>query len=126
MPSAPASQHASQSAHLPSGGGSMCLTPLAGFALDGASLAGCMGIRWGCMQRQGPRSTQEDCVVCKVDERGFPHGYFGVFDGHGGSKASEYAAHNLHRNILESAHFPSGQFVRRWRLLEVIVGIIEA
>ena len=88
----------------------MCTTPLAGFATDGAVLAAGMGVRWGVQQRQGPRSTQEDCVACKVDDRGFPHDFFGVFDGHGGSAASEYAADCLHQNVLSSAHFPSDVF----------------
>ena len=96
--------------HAASGGApssAMCTTPLAGFATDGASLAAGMGVRWGVQQRQGPRSTQEDCVACKVDERGFPHGFFGVFDGHGGLAASEYASLRLHQNVVGSQHFPT-------------------
>lgn len=27
--------------------------------------------------------------------------FFGVFDGHGGTKASEFAAHNLEKNVLD-------------------------
>jgi protein phosphatase 1L len=27
--------------------------------------------------------------------------FFGIFDGHGGTKASEFAAHNLEKNVLE-------------------------
>jgi protein phosphatase 1L len=27
--------------------------------------------------------------------------FFGIFDGHGGAKASEFAAHNLENNVLE-------------------------
>ena len=97
--------HATLSSKHPSG--AMCLTPMAGFATDDASLAGGMGIRWGVQQRQGPRSSQEDCVACKVEERGFVHACFGVFDGHGGSAASEHAADHLHRHVLNSVHFPS-------------------
>ena len=82
-------------------------TPLAGFANERASLADCIGIRWGCQQRQGPRSTQEDAVSCRVDTRGFDHGFFGVFDGHGGAVASEHAALRLHDNVLGSNHFPA-------------------
>ena len=88
-------------------GSAMCTTPLAGFATDSASLAAGMGVRWGVQQRQGPRSTQEDCVVCKVDDRSFAHGFYGVFDGHGGALASEYAAQRLHQHVLDSAHFPT-------------------
>ena len=27
--------------------------------------------------------------------------FFGIFDGHGGTKASEFAAHNLEKNVLD-------------------------
>ncbi|XP_070685020.1 integrin-linked kinase-associated serine/threonine phosphatase 2C isoform X1 [Pempheris klunzingeri] len=33
--------------------------------------------------------------------------YFGVFDGHGGARASRYAAENLHHNLAKK--FPSGE-----------------
>ena len=50
------------------------------------------------------RSNQEDTVMCKVDERGMPHAFFGVFDGHGGQWVSEFCAEHLHDNVVTSAH----------------------
>ncbi len=35
-----------------------------------------------------------------------PHGYFGVFDGHGGDGASEHCRQYMHRNVVGSDHFP--------------------
>ena len=97
--------------HTPlAGGGAMCTTPC-GMAPEGgsATLGMRLGVRWASHQRQGPRSTQEDYLLCKADERAFPHAYFGVFDGHGGQWVSEYCADHLHDNVLTSefaAHDP--------------------
>ena len=33
--------------------------------------------------------------------------YFGIFDGHGGSKCSDYLKLNLHKNIYDSLYFPT-------------------
>lgn len=38
-----------------------------------------------------------DCLVFLVNVQGF----FGVYDGHGGKKAAEFVAENLHTNILQ-------------------------
>lgn len=37
--------------------------------------------------------------------------YFAVFDGHGGIRASKFAAQNLHQNLIRK--FPKGQFTPR-------------
>lgn len=44
--------------------------------------------------------------MATVSERCFPHAYVGVFDGHGGSDASEYCADYLHDNIFGSGYMP--------------------
>ena len=54
-----------------------------------------LSVRWGFSSRQGERSTMEDAyVVRKVQLQPFGKAakYFGIFDGHGGSGAAEYAA----------------------------------
>ena len=35
------------------------------------------------------------------------YGFFGVFDGHGGSSAAEYVRDHLFRNIESNPHFPT-------------------
>ncbi len=85
----------------------MCVTPIAGFTTNSATAALELGVRWAVHQRQGPRSTQEDTAVAKVDEQVFAHAYFGVFDGHGGAHASEYAAATLHSHVMRSDYMPA-------------------
>jgi protein phosphatase 1L len=49
---------------------------------------------------QGARSYQEDKYVAKLSYRDDPHcAFFGVFDGHGGAKASDYLSQQLHLNV---------------------------
>ncbi|XAR60748.1 Phosphoprotein phosphatase [Bertholletia excelsa] len=51
--------------------------------------------------KRGKREVMEDRFSAAVDLQGDPkQAIFGVFDGHGGAKAAEFAAENLHRNIL--------------------------
>lgn len=65
-----------------------------------------LGVRFKVSQRLGGRKAQEDTVVGKYLATSFPLGYFGVFDGHGGSKASRYCAAHLHQHILASTFMP--------------------
>ncbi|KAG4923640.1 hypothetical protein AAZX31_18G060100 [Glycine max] len=52
--------------------------------------------------KRGRRHHMEDCFSAAVDLHGQPkQAFFGIFDGHGGTKASEFAAHNLEKNVLE-------------------------
>lgn len=91
----------------PSTSSAMCVTPIAGFTNSSATAAIELGVRWAVHQRQGPRSTQEDVAVAKVNEGAFIHAYFGVFDGHGGAQASTYAASMLHSHVMRSEYMPT-------------------
>ncbi|PWA45893.1 protein phosphatase 2C family protein [Artemisia annua] len=52
--------------------------------------------------KRGKREAMEDRFKACVDFNGQnKQGFFGVFDGHGGSKAAEYAAENLESKIKE-------------------------
>ncbi|KAJ7561555.1 hypothetical protein O6H91_03G045200 [Diphasiastrum complanatum] len=56
----------------------------------------------------GKRTSMEDFYdarISKVD--GLIVGLFGVFDGHGGSRAAEYVKHNLFENIVKHPKFVS-------------------
>jgi serine/threonine protein phosphatase PrpC len=51
--------------------------------------------------KRGRREAIEDRYSAVVDLQGDEkQGYFGIFDGHGGSKAAEFAAENLNKNIM--------------------------
>ncbi|KAK9057558.1 hypothetical protein SSX86_022394 [Deinandra increscens subsp. villosa] len=50
--------------------------------------------------KRGRREAMEDRFMAKVDFSGQnKQAFFGVFDGHGGSEAAEFASQNLHKNI---------------------------
>ncbi|GLT26854.1 hypothetical protein SLA2020_171920 [Shorea laevis] len=52
--------------------------------------------------KRGRREAMEDRFSAAVNLQGDPkQAFFGVFDGHGGSKAAEFAAKNLDKNILD-------------------------
>ncbi|KAL9320057.1 hypothetical protein ACSQ67_011896 [Phaseolus vulgaris] len=52
--------------------------------------------------KRGRRHHMEDRYSAAVDLHGEPkQAFFGIFDGHGGTKASEFAAHNLEKNVLD-------------------------
>lgn len=54
----------------------------------------------------GKRATMEDCFdvkICKID--GQTVCLFGIFDGHGGSRASEYLKENLFNNLMKHPEF---------------------
>ncbi|PON85447.1 Protein phosphatase [Trema orientale] len=51
--------------------------------------------------KRGRRESMEDRYSAGVNLQGDPkQAFFGVFDGHGGSKAAEFAAENLEKNVL--------------------------
>ncbi|KAL1804501.1 hypothetical protein ACET3Z_033148 [Daucus carota] len=58
------------------------------------------GFGVGVYAVKGKKKTMEDAysiVSCPISKKGF----FGVYDGHGGSKAAQFAAEKLHGNIKE-------------------------
>ena len=72
-----------------------------------------VGVRYGEASLQGRRPTMEDCHICVENvweeegrEEGMKCSYFGVFDGHGGQKAAEFAANTLHQHIVRHEDFP--------------------
>ncbi|XP_043703946.1 uncharacterized protein LOC122654041 [Telopea speciosissima] len=60
------------------------------------------GVEVGVSSMKGKKKVMEDThkIVSALhgDSR---KGFFGVYDGHGGTRAAEFVAENLHRNILE-------------------------
>ncbi|KAL9271112.1 putative protein phosphatase 2C 25 [Drosera capensis] len=52
--------------------------------------------------KKGRRAAMEDRFSAVVDVNGNEkQGFFGVFDGHGGAKAAEFAAENMKKNIMD-------------------------
>ncbi|KAI4376926.1 hypothetical protein MLD38_014630 [Melastoma candidum] len=72
-------------------------------------------IRSGAFSDIGFRTSMEDTYVCVddfVSDYGLqnlsdgPHAFYGVFDGHGGKHAADFACFNLLRFIIEDEDFP--------------------
>ncbi|XP_061994212.1 probable protein phosphatase 2C 14 [Rosa rugosa] len=60
------------------------------------------GIGVGVSSAKGKKKFMEDAhKIVSCLQGNSKRGFFGVYDGHGGSKAAEFAAENLHTNILE-------------------------
>ncbi|KAI3678509.1 hypothetical protein L6452_37804 [Arctium lappa] len=88
--------------------------PVASFSFSGGgapSLAAAVEDRWKEVEvdgdgysvycKRGKRDAMEDRFKAVVEFNGqHNQAFFGVFDGHGGSKAAEFAAENLDKNIL--------------------------
>lgn len=54
--------------------------------------------------KRGRRRMMEDRYSAVVDLHGdFRQAFFGVFDGHGGAKAAEFAANNMSRHIMNQS-----------------------
>ncbi|CAL0309668.1 unnamed protein product [Lupinus luteus] len=52
--------------------------------------------------KRGRREHMENRYSAAVDLHGEPkQAFFGIYDGHGGTKASEFAAHNLEKNVMD-------------------------
>ena len=72
-------------------------------------------VKAGWARMRGRRSYNEDNVYCKIatmegNEECGEIVCVGVFDGHGGPKASEYVQGHLFENILSSESFPEDVF----------------
>uniref|UniRef100_A0A5K3FAL9 protein-serine/threonine phosphatase n=1 Tax=Mesocestoides corti TaxID=53468 RepID=A0A5K3FAL9_MESCO len=70
---------------------------------------------------QGWRVRMEDSYACflNLSSNGSPFpptAYFAVFDGHGGTKVSEYAANNLHTKITSQPAYAQGDIAEAMRL----------
>ncbi|ESQ46679.1 hypothetical protein EUTSA_v10000194mg [Eutrema salsugineum] len=73
-------------------------------------------MRSGAWSDIGSRSSMEDAYLCldnfmdsfglKNSEEG-PSAFYGVFDGHGGKHAADFACHHIPRYIVEDQEFPS-------------------
>ncbi|XP_026404313.1 probable protein phosphatase 2C 14 isoform X1 [Papaver somniferum] len=56
----------------------------------------------GVFSIKGKKKNMEDSHMIALGFNGNPKkGFFGVYDGHGGRKASDFVAENLHKNIME-------------------------
>ncbi|GMI92845.1 DNA-binding protein phosphatase 1 [Hibiscus trionum] len=68
-------------------------------------------VRSGAWADIGIRTSMEDVYLC-VDDYGVknfadgPNAFYGVFDGHGGKHAADFACNHLPRFILEDEDFP--------------------
>lgn len=63
-------------------------------------------ISYGYSSFKGKRSSMEDFFETKVSEvDGQMVGFFGVFDGHGGSRTAEYLKNNLFKNLCSHPNF---------------------
>uniref|UniRef100_A0A670ZTT5 Integrin-linked kinase-associated serine/threonine phosphatase 2C n=1 Tax=Pseudonaja textilis TaxID=8673 RepID=A0A670ZTT5_PSETE len=83
------------------------------FSLDSA---GILGLKGYVAERKGEREEMQDAhvILNDITEECSPLcsqiirvSYFAVFDGHGGVRASTYAAQNLHQNLIRK--FPKGE-----------------
>ncbi|ESQ28501.1 hypothetical protein EUTSA_v10018643mg [Eutrema salsugineum] len=60
------------------------------------------GNDFGVFSRKGKKKFMEDCHRIAPCFAGSSNkSFFGVYDGHGGGKAAEFVAENLHKNVLE-------------------------
>ncbi|KFO55970.1 Integrin-linked kinase-associated serine/threonine phosphatase 2C, partial [Corvus brachyrhynchos] len=70
-----------------------------------------LGLKGYVAERKGEREDMQDAHVI-LKKRPLPSqitrvSYFAVFDGHGGVRASKFAAQNLHQNLIKK--FPKGE-----------------
>ncbi|XP_009461121.1 PREDICTED: integrin-linked kinase-associated serine/threonine phosphatase 2C [Nipponia nippon] len=79
---------------------------------------GILGLKGYVAERKGEREDMQDAhvILNNITEECQPLpsqitrvSYFAVFDGHGGVRASKFAAQNLHQNLIKK--FPKGEVV---------------
>ncbi|NXU27900.1 ILKAP phosphatase, partial [Thalassarche chlororhynchos] len=79
---------------------------------------GVLGLKGYVAERKGEREDMQDAhvILNNITEECQPLpsqitrvSYFAVFDGHGGVRASKFAAQNLHQNLIKK--FPKGEVV---------------
>ncbi|XP_054062215.1 integrin-linked kinase-associated serine/threonine phosphatase 2C isoform X1 [Rissa tridactyla] len=83
-----------------------------------AGSVGILGLKGYVAERKGEREDMQDAhvILNDITEECQPLpsqitrvSYFAVFDGHGGVRASKFAAQNLHQNLIKK--FPKGEVV---------------
>eukprot|EP00252_Welwitschia_mirabilis_P026202 TRINITY_DN8486_c0_g1_i3.p1 TRINITY_DN8486_c0_g1~~TRINITY_DN8486_c0_g1_i3.p1 ORF type:complete len:198 (-),score=35.73 TRINITY_DN8486_c0_g1_i3:1010-1603(-) len=73
---------------------------------SGGGMSGDCRLSFGYASFQGKRATMEDffdAKISKIDDQDV--GLFGVFDGHGGSRAAEYLKKHLFENLINHPQF---------------------
>merc|ERR1711916_381188 len=69
--------------------------------------------QYGYHEIQGRRESMEDAhVALPVPEGTGVDAFFGVFDGHGGSRAAEWVSHNMYSALLNADAFKEGDTAR--------------
>jgi serine/threonine protein phosphatase PrpC len=68
------------------------------------------GLTWALGAMQGYRREMEDAHIATTDIEQLPgHGFFAVFDGHGGDVAAKYAGEHFTNNIMINEKFDSAK-----------------
>eukprot|EP00049_Salpingoeca_infusionum_P001090 m.45075 g.45075 ORF g.45075 m.45075 type:complete len:380 (-) comp10863_c0_seq1:4339-5478(-) len=68
------------------------------------------GLTWGLSAMQGYRQEMEDAHIATTDMEKLPgHGFFAVFDGHGGDSAAIYSGSHFTDNIFQSSDFDAAK-----------------
>jgi len=76
--------------------------------VSGGGLSENKKFSYGYSSVRGKRASMEDFHDTKISEvNGEMVGLFGVFDGHGGSRAAEFVQKNLFNNLLTHPKFSS-------------------
>ncbi|PKU43159.1 integrin-linked kinase-associated serine threonine phosphatase 2c [Limosa lapponica baueri] len=99
-------------------GGSLLFDDLPPTIRSDTGSVGILGLKGYVAERKGEREDMQDAhvILNDITEECQPLpsqitrvSYFAVFDGHGGVRASKFAAQNLHQNLIKK--FPKGEVV---------------